>query len=102
MSNYEKFLAKPQEVTVRGDKFTLTPLTINELPLMTKARSKDADIASKANGELSFLVVKQVFPDIKEEDYKKLDLTFVDELMAEFIKINSKEDYSAIAKLKKS
>jgi len=88
MSKLDKFLAKPVEVEVMGDKYMVRPLTVAELPLITRAESKDPIIASKAAKELTFLIFKQIVPEATIEDYEKVGIEVVKELMMAMAKAN--------------
>lgn len=99
MSNLEKFLAKSQEVEIGGEKYKLKPLTVNDLPAITKSRSKDPNVAAEGAKEMAFLAFKQICPEVTKEQFADVDIKILDELMAAVAKVNGYDIEDAKKKL---
>ncbi len=104
MSKLDKFFAKPVEVTIGNEQFMLKPFTVEDLPLLTRAGSKDESISMKATQEIVFKVLKQIDPEAKEEDMKNVAVEYIQDIMSAVMKVNNlPEDIAsktAIEKLK--
>ena len=84
----DDFFAKPKKVTVLGQELEIMPITTEYLPLINKARNGNTDEKAVAITELSKTVFKQIFPDSSDEDFKKVSLKALDDLMSAFWKVN--------------
>jgi len=99
MGKLDKFLAKPQEVEIAGEKYMLKPFTINELPLLTKMSSKDPTIQANATKEVIKLVLKQIDPDAKDEEINQVRVKFLEEIMNAVSSVNNIDVSDAKKKL---
>ena len=99
MGKIDRFLAKPQEVEIGGEKYFLKPFTVDDLPMMTKMNSKDENIQAKAIQDAIFKVMKQIDSDCTYEQVKEVSVEFLTEIMNAIGKVNSIEIDEAQAKL---
>jgi hypothetical protein len=99
MSKIEKFLAKPQEVEIGGEKYMLKPFTVNDMSMMTRMGSKDENIQSKAIQEAIFKIMKQIDSEATQEQVNDVSIQFLEEIMNAISKINNLDVDEAKAKL---
>lgn len=99
MGKIDKFLAKPQEITLGDEQYMVKPFTVNELPLLTRMGSKDDTIKSKAIQELVFEFMKQIDPEATREQTLQIEISFLEEIMDAIGKINDMEMDEAKTKL---
>ena len=88
MSVVEKFLNKPKEVIIKGEKVKIYPLTVKELPLAMKLDSKDEDKRAEAMYELMMVSLRKSFPDATDEELNQLDVEFLKEYGKHMEEIN--------------
>lgn len=89
MSKIDKFLAKPQEVELAGEKFMLKPFTVSDLSLMTKLESKDDVIKVNALKELIFKIMKQIDPETTKEQIEDISISFLEDIMNVISTVNN-------------
>lgn len=102
MSKISKFLAQPQEVTIGGESFMIKPLTVNELPLITRMESKDLEKQAKATQEIISIVMKQIDPEATDEDINQVEIKYLEDIMNAVSKVNNIDVSEAKKKLKEN
>jgi hypothetical protein len=100
VSKLNKFLAKPEKVVIQGEEFELSPLRVEDLPLVNDFQSTDPEKKILAAYEIGYKICKQIDPEMTRDEYANMDMKFMNELMMAFLKINGVDDQEAIAKLK--
>ncbi|RLG13714.1 hypothetical protein DRN69_05155 [Candidatus Pacearchaeota archaeon] len=83
MGSLNKFLGKPKEVEIDGEKITLHPLTVKN---MDKFSKQDASDEEKV--KMSKEILKLSIPDATEEEIENLPLEVFTKLMEEINKLN--------------
>jgi len=89
MGRIDKFLARPVEVEIGGEKVMLKPFTVKELPLLTKLESKNEEIRSKAIQEIIKLTMKQIDPSATDEQIENVSVKYLEEIMDAVAKVNN-------------
>ena len=84
----EKFLNKPKEITIKGEKVMIHPLTVKDIPLALKLDSKNDEVKGKAMYELMMVSLKRSFPEATENDINNLDMEFLSEYGKQMEAIN--------------
>jgi len=99
MSKIDKFLAKPVEVEIAGDKYMIEPFTVSDFSMMNRMASKDPDVAAKALIEAVTKIMKQIDSEATEEQIGKIKVDVMNEILEVVTKINNLEIDDAKAKL---
>jgi hypothetical protein len=99
MSKLDRFLAKPVEVTIAGEQFMLKPLTVNDLPLLTRLESRDDGIKAKATQDVIKSVLKQIDREATEEQMNNVAVEYLEDIMNAFGKVNGTDMTDAKKKL---
>ncbi|RLD42766.1 MAG: hypothetical protein DRI86_11120 [Bacteroidetes bacterium] len=99
MGKIEKFLAKPVEVTIGGEKFMITPFTVEDLPAILKLGSDNKEEAAQATKEMIMKVMKQIDPEATEEQITQVSIEYLTDIMNAIAKVNNLPMDEARAKL---
>lgn len=99
MSKIDKFIAKPVEVEIGGEKFELTPFTLKDLPALVKMDSDDIEERVKGLKVAVGLMLDQMFPEADEEEKDNISLEYLEEISEAIQKINNIEVDKAKAKM---
>ena len=91
MGKIDKFLAKPVEVEIGGEKYMIKPFTVEDLPLLTRLGSKEEAISSKATQEVIGKVMKQIDPEATEDQIKGISVEYLADIMNAVSKVNGIE-----------
>lgn len=89
MGKIEKFLAKPQDVVIAGETFSLTPFTVGDMALLNRMGSKDVNEQAQAIQEAVFKVIKQIDSEATQEQANKVSMEYLQQIMEAIAKINS-------------
>ena len=79
-SKIDRFLAKPVEVTIAGEKYMVKPFTARLLPLLSRSRSDNPKISSEASQELFVAFMKQIDPTASKEQILEISKEFFEEI----------------------
>jgi hypothetical protein len=86
MSRLQKLLAKPVEVEIQGDKYSVSPLALEHLDIVVDLQKEEK--RGKAMQRLMELSLKQSVPDATPDEIRRLPLEFVAEYMKAVLKVN--------------
>ena len=98
MGSLSKFLGKPKEVEIDGNKVILHPLTVKDMPLFSKQNATDEEKA-----KMSTDIIKLSIPDNTEEEINNLPVEVFVKIMEEINKLNgfTNEDIDSLRLAKK-
>ena len=99
MENIDKFLAKPKDIEIMGETYSVTPLTVNELGALNRSRSTDAKERQEGTEELGYAIFKKIVPEITKEQFRQVELKKLDEVMVKFLEAFGDENDTAKDKL---
>lgn len=88
MSRLSKLLGKSQDFTIGGEVFTLTPLTIEELPLLMSASSTNLEAQGRALGQIIRKTLKKAVPDATTEELDGIAFNYFEELTNAVMTVN--------------
>jgi len=89
MGKIDRFLAKPVEVTIGGQKELIYPLTVDDMPLLMKMGDDNKDISGEAMKKVIMKVLKQIDPEATEEQMSKISMEYLTDLMDAIAKVNN-------------
>jgi len=95
----DKFLAKPVEVEIGGEKYNLTPFTVNDIAMITRMSDKDPEVSSKGIMQAIEKVMKQIDPEATEEQIGRISIEYLTEIMEAIGKVNNLDTEKAKAEL---
>jgi len=87
MGSLNKFLAKPQEITIKGNVIALHPLKAKDMHLFS---NQDATDAEKV--KMSMQIMKLSIPDSTDAEIDELPMDTFTKLMEEINKLNGFKD----------
>lgn len=87
MGSLSKFLGKPKEIELGGEKLMLHPLTVKDMHLFSKEDANPKDMA-----ETSKKILKLSIPDATDEEINALPMEKFMTLMEEINKLNGFTD----------
>ena len=99
MEDIDKFLAKPKDIEILGETYSVTPLTVNDLGALNKSRSEDTKERQEGSEELGYAIFKKIVPSITKEQFQKVDLKMLDEVMLKFLDAFAEKESSAEKKI---
>ena len=99
MEDIDKFLAKPKDVEILGETYSVTPLTVNELGALNKSRSEDSKERQEGSEELGYAIFKKIAPSMTKEQFQNVDLKMLDEVMLKFLEAFADKKSSAVQKI---
>ena len=80
MGNIDKFLAKPVEVEIGGEKYNIKPFTVNDIATITKMGNKDSDISAEGFSEAVSKLMRQIDPEATDEQIKNISLEYLEDI----------------------
>ena len=95
MGKIEKFFGNAQEVEIKGEKFMFKPLTVKELPLLTRLGSTDESVSSLAVSGLIKIYLLQIDPEATDEQMDSVSAEYTTEIMDAIMKVNNLDDVSS-------
>lgn len=90
MSRLSKLVAKPVEVDVEGDKYTIYPFTIQDLDLVSELSIPEKQ--NKALKGLVFKAIKSSEPDATDEEINRISLSYFNKFSQAVLKANGLMD----------
>ncbi len=87
MGSLNKFLGKPKEVDIDGEKITIHPLKVKDMGLFSNQDASDEQKVKMSND-----ILKLSIPDATEEEINNLPLEIFTKLMEEINKLNGFTD----------
>lgn len=87
MGSLNKFLGKPKEIDIDGEKITLQPLKVKDMALFSNQNASDEQKA-----KMSTDILRLSIPDATEEEINDLPLEIFTKLMEEINKLNGFTD----------
>ena len=95
MGSLNKFLGKPKEIEVEGEKITLYPLKVKDMHLFS-----NTDASEEEKAKMSRDILKLSIPDATAEEIENLPLETFTTIMEEINKLNgfTDEKFDAIRK----
>ena len=87
MGSLSKFLGKPKEIELEGEKITLYPLKVKDIGKFNKPNASEEE-KSKMGTE----ILKLSIPDATEEEINELPMEIFTKLMDEINKLNGFTD----------
>jgi len=101
MGKIDKFLAKPVEVSIGGERFSIRPFTVEDIPMLNRMGSKDVSVSSEAIQEAVFKVCKQIDPECTREQVNNISVEHLEDFLNAIGKANNMDIGEAKAKLLK-
>jgi hypothetical protein len=89
MSKLDKFLAKPKEYTINGEKFTLKPLKVKNLDILSKMAKKDNQ--GEAIREVITLTLKESIPGATDDEIDNMGMNYAVNFLDAIIDVNGLE-----------
>ena len=96
-SRLERFMAKPKEIDLKGEKLTIKPLTVKDMDLVMDLSKPEKQGVAMAN--LIRKTLKDAVPDATEEELDSFSLEFLDPLSNAIMEVNNLKVDDAKAKL---
>ncbi len=98
MGSLNKFLGKPKEIEIEGNKITIQPLRVKDMHLFS---NQDASDEEKA--KMSTDILKLSIPDTTEDEIDDLPVEVFVKIMEEINKLNgfTNEDIDSLRLAKK-
>jgi len=95
MGSLSKFLGKPKEIDLDGEKITIHPLKVKDMHLFSKENTSPEEME-----KISEQILKLSIPDATEEEIENLPMDKFVALMEEINKLNgfTDERFSTIRK----
>ena len=87
MSRLEKFLAKPKEIDLDGEKILIKPLTLKDMPLILKL-GKD-ETTAEAVTELVQRTLKDCFPDATQQELDSVSIEYFQKIIDAIMDVNN-------------
>ena len=94
----EKFLAKPKEIVVGGEKVMLYPLTMENMHLFSNLNDESKKI--EAFKQILLLTLKKTFPEITEEQFNNISFEYFMDLVDGVLEVNNLKEDERLAKIK--
>ncbi len=101
MGKIERFLAKPMEVEIAGQKEVLKPFTLADFSVLNKMGSKDPEVAAEAMEDAIKKLLKQIDPEATPEELDNVSIEYLEELAGVVAKVNNLDTENAKDKLLK-
>ena len=89
MSRLERFLGKPEVVEIDGEKFEINPLYGEDFDLVVKLGDKTN--TAEAMREMMRKTLKQAVPDMTNEEFQRLPMSFLNKIMESIMRVNGME-----------
>lgn len=99
MSNMTDFFAESSKHTIADKEYDIIPATVEQLPNIHKSRSDDIDVKEEAIVQLAFSVFKQIFPESTMDDFNKVSLGVMNDLLLAFWDVNEDDESKIKTKL---
>jgi len=98
MGSLHKFLGKPKEIEMEGEKLTIYPLKVKDMSLFSNQNATEEEKV-----KMSRDILKLSIPDATEEEIENLPLEMFTKLMEEINKLNgfTNEDIDSLRIAKK-
>jgi len=87
MGSLNKFLGKPKEIEIKGNKIILHPLKVKDMAKFSKQDSTEEE-----KSKMSRDILKLSIPDSTEEEIENLPLEIFTKIMEEINKLNGFTD----------
>jgi len=87
MSRLERFLGKPEVVEIDGEKFEINSLCGEDFDLVVKMSDKTK--AAEAMKEMTKKTLKKAVPDMTDEEFDKLPMSFLNKVLEALMRVNS-------------
>lgn len=87
MGELSKFLGKPKEIEIKGEKITIYPLKVKDMQLFSKQEPTEEEIANMGKS-----IIKLSIKDVTDEEIDDLDMEVFVQLMEEINKLNGFKD----------
>jgi hypothetical protein len=87
MSKIDRFLAKPEKVTLAGEEIEIYPLAVKDVALLLRAR--DPITAPDAIRDILLKTLKAAFPDATDEQVERFGLQYLNEIIETIGKVNN-------------
>lgn len=87
MGSLNKFLGKPKEIEIEGNKIVLHPLKVKDM-----AKFSNQNATEEEKTKISRDILKLSIPDTTEEEIENLPLEIFTKLMEEINKLNGFTD----------
>lgn len=98
MGKIEKFFGMAQEVEIKGEKFMFKPLTVRDLPVLTRLGSKDESISGSAISEIIKIYLLQIDPEATEDQINSVSAEYTSEILDAVMKVNNLDEVSTKTK----
>ena len=106
MGRIDRLLAKPIEVDIGGEKETIKPFTVKDLPMITRMGSKDIEVAASATQDAVLKVLRQIDSEATEDVLFEVSIEHLEDVMTAIAKANdldiSEAKQKFLDKVKKS
>ena len=89
MGKIDRFLAKPMEIELAGQKEMLKPFTLSDLPILTKMGSKDPEVSATAMSQAIKKLLKQIDPEATDVQLEDVSIDHLEELANAIAKVNN-------------
>ena len=86
MGSLSKFLGKPKEIEINGEKLTIHPLKVKDMSLFKQ------DASEEEMKEIGKKILKLSIQDTTEEEIDELDMNTYMQIMDEVNKLNGFKD----------
>jgi hypothetical protein len=86
MSRLERFLGKPKEIDLGGEKLMIHPLTMDDMKLIVKLQNPETQ--AEGMKELISLTLKKAVPDATDEEINKFSFEYFTDLMEAINEVN--------------
>lgn len=87
MGALSKFLGKPKEIEINGEKITIHPLKVKDMEMFAKQNPTEEEVK-----EMSKKILKLSIPDSTEEEIDGLNMEAFVKIMDEINKLNGFKD----------
>jgi len=87
MGTLSKFLGKPKEIELNGEKLIIHPLKVKDMELFSKQQPTEAEVK-----QMSTQIIKLSIPDSTVEEIEGLDMDTFVKLMGEINELNGFKD----------